>query len=245
MATSPPARPDQVSVRRLACFATPLPSSQPHGFRLAVHYAWRQVPATGLPPARSAPCPAHHKRGTAWQCLCFVMSDLADTASPSFCFVQIRLHRIGRCRKDGAVSAGKGAGESGPAELGGPCAESANQILGTPFRREEIVYASGQSVIHSLRAASTAGVYSSEWICKINGLLRSRLSRPRIDLASILAGPRRTGRLLICATSYLMEARNRLLYFQAITAYGQRSRGKRQKNWPPGGRKGRLRRQEQ
>ena len=159
---TPPARPDQVSVRRLACFATPLPSSQPHGFRLAVHYAWRQVPATGLPPARSAPCPAHHKRGTAWQCLCFVMSDLADTASPSFCFVQIRLHRIGRCRKDGAVSAGNGAGESGPAELGGPCAESANQILGTPFRREEIVYASGQSVIHSLRAASTAGVYSSE-----------------------------------------------------------------------------------
>ena len=49
----------QVSVRRLNRFATPLPSPQPHGFRLAVRYTWRQIPVVGLSPTRCAPCPTH------------------------------------------------------------------------------------------------------------------------------------------------------------------------------------------
>ena len=51
----------QVSVRRLNRFATPLPSPQPHGFRLAVRYTWRQIPVVGLSPTRCAPCPTHKK----------------------------------------------------------------------------------------------------------------------------------------------------------------------------------------
>ena len=51
----------QVSVRRLDSFATPLPSPQPHGFRLAVRYTWRQIPVIGLSPTRCAPCPTHNK----------------------------------------------------------------------------------------------------------------------------------------------------------------------------------------
>lgn len=52
----------QVSVRRLVRLATPLLPSQPRGFRLAVHYTWRQIPVTGLSPARCASCPTHNKR---------------------------------------------------------------------------------------------------------------------------------------------------------------------------------------
>lgn len=52
----------QVSVRRLNRFATPLPSPQPHGFRLAVRYTWRQIPVVGLSPTRCAPCPTHIKK---------------------------------------------------------------------------------------------------------------------------------------------------------------------------------------
>lgn len=51
----------QVSVRRLVRLATPLLPSQPRGFRLAVHYTWRQIPVTGLSPARCASCPTHNK----------------------------------------------------------------------------------------------------------------------------------------------------------------------------------------
>lgn len=52
----------QVSVRRLVRLATPLLPSQPRGFRLAVHYTWRQIPVTGLSPARCASCPTHNKK---------------------------------------------------------------------------------------------------------------------------------------------------------------------------------------
>lgn len=52
----------QVSVRRLVRLATPLLPSQPRGFRLAVHYTWRQIPVTGLSPARCASCPTHSKK---------------------------------------------------------------------------------------------------------------------------------------------------------------------------------------
>ena len=55
----------QVSVRRLDSFATPLPSPQPHGFRLAVRYTWRQIPVIGLSPTRCAPCPTHNKKRVA------------------------------------------------------------------------------------------------------------------------------------------------------------------------------------
>lgn len=52
----------QVSVRRLVRLATPLLPSQPRGFRLAVHYTWRQIPVTGLSPARCASCPTQSSR---------------------------------------------------------------------------------------------------------------------------------------------------------------------------------------
>lgn len=55
----------QVSVRRLVRLATPLLPSQPRGFRLAVHYTWRQIPVTGLSPARCASCPTHNKKRAA------------------------------------------------------------------------------------------------------------------------------------------------------------------------------------
>lgn len=54
----------QVSVRRLVRLATPLLPSQPRGFRLAVHYTWRQIPVTGLSPARCASCPTHNQSHT-------------------------------------------------------------------------------------------------------------------------------------------------------------------------------------
>ena len=60
----------QVSVRRLDRFATPLPSPQPHGFRLAVRYTWRQIPVIGLSPTRCVPCPTHNKTDNVENIVC-------------------------------------------------------------------------------------------------------------------------------------------------------------------------------